>query len=105
MIPEKAQRLEESKILVTGRVMRPGKVKATSSRSVPSVANASRSVNHQPSVGHRALIEAIIRLIDFSKWDKYNDWLAIGINLKSLILPEDERFNTHKWLLVGQLPD
>jgi hypothetical protein len=88
---------------------RPGKVKATvPSRSISCVAQAagaSRSVIEQPLVGHRsqhgALIEAIIRLIDISKWDDYNDWLAIGINVKSLDLPDDEKFDIFK--VVSQI--
>jgi hypothetical protein len=93
---------------------RPGNYNnSISAEAAPRVAQASVSdvrpsstVQH-PLSEHRsqqgALIEAIVRLIDISKWDKYNDWLAIGINLKSLVLPEGEKFDIFK--VVSQISD
>ena len=36
------------------------------------------------------LFSRMLRLIDVKKWVKYDDWLSIGMNLKTLGLPGDE---------------
>ena len=103
--------VEMPKYIVEWLVTRPGKLHAEiTARSAPRDAQASRAhvlpssdiirtsgasdINHRSQ--HGARIEAIIRLIDISKWDRYNDWLSIGINIKSLGLPEDERLDIFK---------
>ncbi len=95
--------------IVQWLVTRPGnRQDSIPARSAPRAAQASESVVRllpAPAVqrlsgAHRsqygARIEVIIRLIDISKWDSYNNWLAIGIKLKSLVLPEAEKFDIFK---------
>ncbi len=101
--------LEMPDYIIQWLVNRPGnRQDSIPAKSAPRAAQASESVVRpspapavQPLSGaHRsqygARIEVIIRLIDISKWDSYNNWLAIGIKLKSLVLPEAEKFDIFK---------
>ena len=90
--------VELPRYIVEWLVARPGRVTTISPAKgmVPrqsTTAVVDRPQQSTPRSEYGALIEAIVKLIDISKWDDYNAWLSIGINLKSLELPEGEKLS------------
>ena len=62
------------------------KSKATSSTSITPV-----PANDNDTLSERGkFFLGLVNLIDAPKWIKYDDWLGIGMNLKTLALPRDE---------------
>ena len=108
--------VEMPEYIVQWLVTRPGNTHANSpvrsivrtsievgkNRSNVQVSHASTSKTTNNAGSNRSLkpcdraIEAIVNLIDLAKWKDYNSWLGIGFNVKSLNLPDDQKFAIFK---------
>ena len=83
---DNCQLLEMPESSVTLNPIHRSQVRASPSEQIPPAQNSSSNTSSERG----QLFSRMLRLIDVNKWVKYDDWLSIGMNLKTLGLPGDE---------------